>query len=401
MPSETNVALPSSVSGRSSSVSGRTTDPRRSYHETALVPPLAFGLRGFAIGLVMTLLILGYLGMRFIPAPPHKPTESTSEPTPAPSQTPAPSPTPTLSSPETNFDRSSYTPISEREREMEGLAWNINMVGLYALVTLCMIWNFSPRLRLAWVTFFPRPPTRLPLVQAREVIAGLGVALLAFVPRIILEQTGVLRQASPFVLLSIGLTLAFLQEALFIAAVVLMSRRFYGRLGTRSLWPFWDRGIAPATRYRSMIVLGVGLWILTAWLLSEANRVNLRLVDYFELPHDENPLLTQVRSFGDPRVKLLFVLSAVVCAPILEELIFRGIFYNMLRLYMGVVPGAIACALIFAAVHGVKTNVLSITILALILTWLYEKTGSLIPGMICHAVNNAVTVALFFYSLDA
>jgi membrane protease YdiL (CAAX protease family) len=37
-----------------------------------------------------------------------------------------------------------------------------------------------------------------------------------------------------------------------------------------------------------------------------------------------------------------------------------------------------------------------IFLLALLLAWLYERTGSLYPGMLAHAVNNATGLILFY-----
>jgi membrane protease YdiL (CAAX protease family) len=37
-----------------------------------------------------------------------------------------------------------------------------------------------------------------------------------------------------------------------------------------------------------------------------------------------------------------------------------------------------------------------IFLLALLLAWLYQHTGSLFPGMLAHAVNNATGLILFY-----
>ena len=35
-------------------------------------------------------------------------------------------------------------------------------------------------------------------------------------------------------------------------------------------------------------------------------------------------------------------------------------------------------------------------LLAMLLAWLYQRTGSLYPGMLAHAVNNATGLLLFY-----
>jgi membrane protease YdiL (CAAX protease family) len=37
-----------------------------------------------------------------------------------------------------------------------------------------------------------------------------------------------------------------------------------------------------------------------------------------------------------------------------------------------------------------------IFLLAMLLAWLYQRTGSLYPGMLAHAVNNATGLILFY-----
>jgi membrane protease YdiL (CAAX protease family) len=56
----------------------------------------------------------------------------------------------------------------------------------------------------------------------------------------------------------------------------------------------------------------------------------------------------------------------------------------------------LASAAFFAAAHLQVVEFLPILILGLILTYLYEFTGSLVPGMIAHAVNNLAALALFY-----
>jgi membrane protease YdiL (CAAX protease family) len=52
-------------------------------------------------------------------------------------------------------------------------------------------------------------------------------------------------------------------------------------------------------------------------------------------------------------------------------------------------PAAFISAGIFALAHGYGLiGFLSVFWSGLIWAWIYERTGSLLPGMIAHAVNN-------------
>ena len=90
------------------------------------------------------------------------------------------------------------------------------------------------------------------------------------------------------------------------------------------------------------------------------------------------------------------LLGAVIFAPLFEELIFRGALYGTLRVKLHWSLAAVASALVFAAAHGYGlAGFGSVLVSGVLWCWAYEKTGSLLPGMIAHAANNlAVAITL-------
>jgi hypothetical protein len=88
----------------------------------------------------------------------------------------------------------------------------------------------------------------------------------------------------------------------------------------------------------------------------------------------------------------------VVLAPLFEELIFRGILFTSLRKKFNFPISMVASGLVFALAHGYGL-IAFLTVLwsGCLWAWAYERTGSVIPGTIAHAVNNGVVV----YSLVA
>jgi membrane protease YdiL (CAAX protease family) len=83
------------------------------------------------------------------------------------------------------------------------------------------------------------------------------------------------------------------------------------------------------------------------------------------------------------------LLEYVVFAPIFEEIAFRGLLYAILRRRLSFVPAALLSASVFALAHGYGLiGFVSVLWSGFLWAWLYEKTGSLIPGMIAHAMNN-------------
>jgi membrane protease YdiL (CAAX protease family) len=84
----------------------------------------------------------------------------------------------------------------------------------------------------------------------------------------------------------------------------------------------------------------------------------------------------------------------IVVAPLAEELFFRGFLYQAFRNTLGVLPGALLSALIFGAIHFELFKLVQLAILGVILALLFEKTGSLWPPIMLHAVNNALAFAV-------
>jgi hypothetical protein len=110
-----------------------------------------------------------------------------------------------------------------------------------------------------------------------------------------------------------------------------------------------------------------------------------------------------VAAFGEPHQKDIAegfgpvpvqVLLIVVLAPIAEETCFRGMLYGGLRKQLGVVPAALIGGFVFGALHALTgiTAVPPLIVFGFLLCLLYEKTGSIVPGIALHMLNNSVAL---------
>ena len=112
----------------------------------------------------------------------------------------------------------------------------------------------------------------------------------------------------------------------------------------------------------------------------------------------ENDDLPQELGADDSTAALVFVaLLVCVAAPIAEELFFRGFCFTALRRWIGVAGGAIATGVIFGAIHAGSADAVFLVPLGVfgaLLCLLYHRTGSLIPCIVLHALNNALALGV-------
>lgn len=148
-------------------------------------------------------------------------------------------------------------------------------------------------------------------------------------------------------------------------------------------WP-WVFLIAP-TAVLAMWALMIGLQIsgYMKWMESLGG----------ETVQDTVKLL---QSSTDPVILCLMGFAAVFVAPVCEEIIFRGYFYSAAKKFAGPWVAAVCSALVFAAAHGNLSALLPLFILALVLVFLYEKTGSLWAPIAVHFCFNGATVLIQF-----
>ena len=91
---------------------------------------------------------------------------------------------------------------------------------------------------------------------------------------------------------------------------------------------------------------------------------------------------------------VLMMLTLAVLTPIGEEFLFRGVVTTVLLRY-GALVGVVGSAVVFALMHGINVVLPSALIIGLITAELYRRSRSIWPGVVVHAVNNAIGIAIF------
>jgi hypothetical protein len=112
--------------------------------------------------------------------------------------------------------------------------------------------------------------------------------------------------------------------------------------------------------------------------------------DYQMPQHEELQLITIHRQLP---LRILIVITAVVAAPLLEEMLFRGLFQTLIRsILIKPWPSIVVSSIIFTTVHQDKAHWPALLVLAVCLGYAYEKSGSLLRPIFIHSLFNAVTI---------
>ena len=89
-------------------------------------------------------------------------------------------------------------------------------------------------------------------------------------------------------------------------------------------------------------------------------------------------------------------LTICIFAPLVEEVVFRGAVLRSLLQRMNSRWGAIALsAFLFALVHLNPAQMPHAFLIGLLLGWMYERTRSILPGIMVHWVNNTVVYVVY------
>jgi uncharacterized protein len=96
-----------------------------------------------------------------------------------------------------------------------------------------------------------------------------------------------------------------------------------------------------------------------------------------------------------PSVRISVAIMAVVSAPIVEEVVYRGILFAGLLKKIGTVPAILVVTMLFAGVHFPQylesvVGLVGLTFLSLVITTVRAQTKSIFPCVMIHLLYNTI-----------
>ncbi len=114
----------------------------------------------------------------------------------------------------------------------------------------------------------------------------------------------------------------------------------------------------------------------------------------FRLPIEGHPVVEELLEPGGMALKLSLALSVTLSAPFFEEIFFRGFLYQALRRAMDARAAVVISAGLFASIHPWGFQAILVFPLGLLLAYLMERTGSVVPCIAVHFFVNGSSLLL-------
>ncbi|MCE7859403.1 MAG: CPBP family intramembrane metalloprotease [Chloroflexi bacterium CFX2] len=138
---------------------------------------------------------------------------------------------------------------------------------------------------------------------------------------------------------------------------------------------------------RNALALGCGLLAAVYFIVIINNLVMMALGVVTQAD-----VITEVLGEIDSPFLLAFVTAIV--APITEELFFRGFLFKGLRQKYGWINALMFSSIIFALFHGQLATLIPTFLLGALFAYMYQRTESVLPGMILHFVVNSMGICV-------
>ena len=141
------------------------------------------------------------------------------------------------------------------------------------------------------------------------------------------------------------------------------------------------------------IVSGIG-WMLAAYgIFLGLTAVYSLIVD----TQSEQQVLQEIGAETETAMLIAQGILVVGLAPITEELFFRGFVFGGLRGRLSFWPAVLLSGVFFGSIHlfgGSLAVIPPLAAFGVMLAWLYERTGSIWPPILMHAIQNGIAFAV-------
>lgn len=140
-----------------------------------------------------------------------------------------------------------------------------------------------------------------------------------------------------------------------------------------------------------LIVFSIGVFILS-------DAIDRIINTFIPVPNFYEEMLGTLK-WNDGLSFLIIIIGVVFIAPIVEEMIFRGLLLGGIeKKYKSAILPIIYSSIVFAAIHGLPSFFIQIFLIGMVLGFLSIKFNSVFPGIVLHSINNLLTLLILNWS---
>jgi uncharacterized protein len=156
---------------------------------------------------------------------------------------------------------------------------------------------------------------------------------------------------------------------------------------------------ASVWKYTAMASLLIIVGAPTVWLVAWLNTLIPLPSFLLEIERQQTEM---IEGFLKSDFNIALALFHVAMVPaICEEILYRGFALNLLRRTKAAWTAILITGIIFGFYHLRLSQVIPLAMIGIFLGWITVKSGSLIPAMVAHFVNNAFSVLLVKFMPDS
>ncbi|KAK7391305.1 hypothetical protein VNO78_19719 [Psophocarpus tetragonolobus] len=133
----------------------------------------------------------------------------------------------------------------------------------------------------------------------------------------------------------------------------------------------------------------VGLGCLMFPLINQLSQMNLNLLPVLQYTPVTISSVEQSIVARDPVAMALYAVVVSVCAPIWEEIVFRGFLLPSLTKYMPIWSAILVSSIVFALAHFNIQRMLPLVFLGMVMGTVFVRSRNLLPSMLLHSLWNA------------
>lgn len=174
---------------------------------------------------------------------------------------------------------------------------------------------------------------------------------------------------------------------LFYGGLAFLATRFLKEQGLS-----WQEGFGIQWGRWPSLALPVILTAIVGWLgANQLAKASAFFIEWTGREPETQRMVQLLRESPSIFQLLSIALAALIAAPIVEEILFRGVLYPALSQYWGRTVGVLGNSVVFGVIHWHGMSLVSLIFLGALWTLLYQRTQNLLAPIFAHFLFNLTT----------